>query len=44
LRASPCTRAAGETAPRRYAERTFDVTRVGERFDSLLSDINNAQQ
>ena len=44
LLASPATRAAMGTAARRYAERTFDVTRVGERFDSLLSDINNAQQ
>ena len=44
LLASPVTRAAMGTAARRYAERTFDVTRVGERFDSLLSDINNAQQ
>jgi glycosyltransferase involved in cell wall biosynthesis len=42
LLASPDTRAAMGTAARRYAERTFDVTRVGERFDSLLSDINNA--
>ncbi len=32
------------TAARRYAERTFDVTRVGERFESLLSDINNTHQ
>jgi glycosyltransferase involved in cell wall biosynthesis len=44
LLTSPVTRAAMGTAARRYAERTFDVTRVGERFDSLLSDINNAQQ
>jgi colanic acid biosynthesis glycosyl transferase WcaI len=44
LLASPVTRAAMGTAARRYAERTFDVTRVGERFDSLLSDINKAQQ
>lgn len=44
LLASPVTRAAMGTAARRYAERTFDVTRVGERFDSLLYDINNAQQ
>jgi hypothetical protein len=32
------------TAARRYAERKFDVTRVGERFESLLSDINNTHQ
>jgi len=44
LLASPVTRAAMGTAARRYAERTFDVTRVGERFDSLLCDINKAQQ
>jgi colanic acid biosynthesis glycosyl transferase WcaI len=29
------------TAARRYAERTFDVTRVGDRFESLLYDITN---
>jgi len=44
LLASPVARAAMGTAARRYAEHTFDVTRVGERFESLLSDINNAQQ
>lgn len=44
LLTSPVARAAMGTAARRYAERTFDVTRVGERFESLLSDINNAQQ
>jgi colanic acid biosynthesis glycosyl transferase WcaI len=43
LLASPVARAAMGTAARRYAERTFDVTRVGERFESLLSDINNAR-
>jgi glycosyltransferase involved in cell wall biosynthesis len=44
LLASPVARAAMGTAARRYAERTFDVTRVGERFESLLTDINNTQQ
>ena len=29
------------TAARRYAERTFDVRRVGERFESLLHDACN---
>jgi colanic acid biosynthesis glycosyl transferase WcaI len=43
LLASPVARAAMGTAARRYAERTFDVAAVGERFESLLSDINNAQ-
>jgi colanic acid biosynthesis glycosyl transferase WcaI len=32
------------TAARRYAERTFDVGRVGERFESLLCDIKNGRQ
>lgn len=44
LLASPVARAGMGTAARRYAERTFDVTRVGERFESLLSDINKHQQ
>ena len=42
LLASSVARAAMGTAARRYAERTFNVTRVGERFESLLYDINNA--
>jgi glycosyltransferase involved in cell wall biosynthesis len=32
------------TAARRYAERTFDVGRVGERFESLLCEIKNGRQ
>lgn len=32
------------TAARRYAERTFDVGRVGERFESLLCDIKKGRQ
>ncbi|WP_428340885.1 glycosyltransferase family 4 protein [Mycobacterium sp.] len=44
LLASPVARAAMGTSARRFAERTFDVTRVGERFESLLCDINNAQK
>jgi colanic acid biosynthesis glycosyl transferase WcaI len=44
LLASPVARAAMGTAARRFAERTFDVTRVGERFESLLCDINNARK
>ena len=43
LLASPVAQAAMGTAARRYAERTFDVRRVGERFESLLCVINNAQ-
>ena len=42
LLSSPTTRDRMGTAARRYAERTFDVTHVGERFESLLADINNA--
>jgi colanic acid biosynthesis glycosyl transferase WcaI len=44
LLASPVARAAMGTSARRFAERTFDVTRVGERFESLLSDLNNARK
>jgi glycosyltransferase involved in cell wall biosynthesis len=44
LLASAVARAAMGTSARRFAERTFDVTRVGERFESLLCDINNAQK
>jgi colanic acid biosynthesis glycosyl transferase WcaI len=43
LLASPVAQAAMGTAARRYAELTFDVTRVGDRFESLLSDIHNAR-
>jgi glycosyltransferase involved in cell wall biosynthesis len=32
------------TAARRYAERTFDVGRVGERFESSLCDIKKGRQ
>ncbi|MGH3556130.1 glycosyltransferase family 4 protein [Mycobacterium sp.] len=42
LRSLLASRAAREkmgAAARRYAERTFDVTRVGDRFESLLFDI-----
>jgi colanic acid biosynthesis glycosyl transferase WcaI len=39
LLASPVARAAMGTAARRYAERTFDVERVGDRFESLLNDV-----
>jgi putative colanic acid biosynthesis glycosyltransferase WcaI len=41
LLASPVARAAMGTAARRYAEHTFDVIRVGDRFDSLLHDARN---
>jgi glycosyltransferase involved in cell wall biosynthesis len=44
LLASQVARAAMGTAARRFAERTFDVTRVGECFESLLSEINNARK
>jgi colanic acid biosynthesis glycosyl transferase WcaI len=43
LLASPVARAAMGTAARRYAECTFDVSRVGERFESLLCDIQNGR-
>jgi colanic acid biosynthesis glycosyl transferase WcaI len=43
LLASPVTRAAMGTAARRYAERTFDVERVGDRFESLLNDVCSGQ-
>ncbi|UQX12188.1 glycosyltransferase family 4 protein [Candidatus Mycobacterium methanotrophicum] len=39
LLASPVARAAMGTAARRYAERTFDVERVGDRFESLLNGV-----
>jgi colanic acid biosynthesis glycosyl transferase WcaI len=32
------------TAARRYAERTFDVGRVGERFESMLCEVKNGRQ
>jgi hypothetical protein len=32
------------TAARRYAERTFDVERVGERFESMLCEVKNGRQ
>jgi putative colanic acid biosynthesis glycosyltransferase WcaI len=41
LLSSPQLRDQMGTAARRYAESTFDVTRVGERFESLLTDITN---
>jgi colanic acid biosynthesis glycosyl transferase WcaI len=41
LLASPVARAAMGIAARRYAEHTFDVIRVGDRFDSLLHDARN---
>ena len=44
LLSSPATRDQMGTAARRYAERTFDVGRVGERFGSLLSDVYIGQQ
>ncbi|MDT5166310.1 MAG: hypothetical protein QOC88_3204, partial [Mycobacterium sp.] len=44
LLASPVARAAMGISARRFAECTFDVTRVGERFESLLVDIDNAQK
>jgi colanic acid biosynthesis glycosyl transferase WcaI len=43
LLASPVARAAMGTAARHYAERTFDVKRVGDRFESLLNDVGNGQ-
>jgi colanic acid biosynthesis glycosyl transferase WcaI len=43
LLASPVARAAMGTAARRYAERTFDVERVGDRFESLLSSVCHRQ-
>jgi colanic acid biosynthesis glycosyl transferase WcaI len=44
LLSSPATRDQMGTAARRYAERTFDVRRVGERFESLFFDIKYDQQ
>jgi len=44
LLSSPATRDQMGTAARRYAERTFDVGLVGERFESLLCDIKNRRQ
>jgi colanic acid biosynthesis glycosyl transferase WcaI len=41
LLSSPAARDKMGTAARRYAERTFDVRRVGDRFESLLYDVNN---
>ncbi len=43
LLASPVARAAMGTAARNYAERTFDVERVGDRFESLLNDACSGQ-
>jgi colanic acid biosynthesis glycosyl transferase WcaI len=42
LLSSPEARAAMGSAARGYAERTFDVERVGDRFESLLHDAYNA--
>jgi glycosyltransferase involved in cell wall biosynthesis len=39
LLCSPAARDKMGTAARRYAERTFDVRRVGDRFESLLYDV-----
>jgi colanic acid biosynthesis glycosyl transferase WcaI len=44
LLSSPAVRDRMGTAARRYAERTFDVRRVGDRFESLLCDISNCRQ
>jgi colanic acid biosynthesis glycosyl transferase WcaI len=43
LLSSPVIRNRMGTAARSYAERTFDVGRVGERFESLLCDIKNGR-
>lgn len=39
LLASPVARAAMGIAARHYAERTFDVKRVGDRFELLLNEV-----
>jgi colanic acid biosynthesis glycosyl transferase WcaI len=44
LLSSPAVRDRMGTAARCYAERTFDVRRVGDRFESLLRDISNCRQ
>jgi colanic acid biosynthesis glycosyl transferase WcaI len=44
LLTSPAAQHKMGTAARRYAERTFDVRRVGDRFESLLCDISNGRQ
>jgi colanic acid biosynthesis glycosyl transferase WcaI len=41
LLSSPAARGAMGTAARDYAQRTFDVERVGDRFESLLYDVCN---
>lgn len=43
LLSSPVARAGMGTAARRYAECTFDVERVGDRFELLLNDVCNGQ-
>lgn len=43
LLSSTASRHLMGAAGRRYAERTFDVERVGERFESLLCGIRNRQ-
>ena len=44
LLSSPAVRDQMGTAARRYAERTFDVGRVGERFESMLCEVKNGRQ
>jgi glycosyltransferase involved in cell wall biosynthesis len=44
LLSSPAARDQMGAAARRYAEHTFDVGRVGEHFESLLSDIKDGRQ
>jgi glycosyltransferase involved in cell wall biosynthesis len=39
LLSSPAAREKMGTAARRYAERTFDIRDVGDRFESLLADV-----
>ena len=44
LLSSSAARSQMGTAARRYAERTFDVGRVGERFESMLCEVKNGRQ
>ena len=44
LLSSPAVRDQMGTAARCYAERTFDVGRVGERFESMLCEVKNGRQ
>lgn len=44
LLSDPAARERMGAAARRYAEITFDVTRVGDRFESLVNGVKNDQE